>query len=253
VRTSVVTGSTSGIGRETAARLRARGDRVIGVDLRDAEVNADLGTVEGRAAMAAGLEALCPHGLDVVVAAAGIGPPADPALIVRVNYYGAVASVAGLRHLLVTSGAPRAVVFSSCSLLLDTDRALIDALSTREETDVVTGITTDSRVTYASAKYALARWVKHNAVTAEWAGAGILLNAVAPGVIRTPITVPALDTPEGFARLSQIQPTAIGRFGEPREVAELVAFLTDPAQSYIVGQTIFVDGGADAILRPERI
>ncbi len=50
MRTIAITGSASGMGAATAARVRAAGDRVIGIDVRDADVVADLGTPEGRAA-----------------------------------------------------------------------------------------------------------------------------------------------------------------------------------------------------------
>ena len=55
MKTYVVSGAASGIGAATAALLREQGHRVIGVDLRDADVTADLGTAEGRAAAVAGV------------------------------------------------------------------------------------------------------------------------------------------------------------------------------------------------------
>ena len=54
-RTYVVSGSASGIGAATAALLRDRGDRVVGVDLRDADVVADLSSARGRTAAVAGV------------------------------------------------------------------------------------------------------------------------------------------------------------------------------------------------------
>lgn len=63
-RTVLVTGAAAGINAAVAARLTAAGHRVIGVDLRDADIVADLGTPEGRAFMVERATALAPDGLD---------------------------------------------------------------------------------------------------------------------------------------------------------------------------------------------
>ena len=70
-RTILVTGSASGIGAGTAARLRTAGHRVIGADLRDAEIKADLGTPAGRVSLLEQAQRLAPDGLDGVIAGAG--------------------------------------------------------------------------------------------------------------------------------------------------------------------------------------
>ena len=64
MRTIAVTGAAGGIGAATRARLEAEGATVIGVDVRDAEVIADLGTAEGRAAMVGGVTEACGGALD---------------------------------------------------------------------------------------------------------------------------------------------------------------------------------------------
>ncbi|OBK88552.1 hypothetical protein A5648_01830 [Mycolicibacter sinensis] len=69
-----VTGSASGMGKQAADKLRAAGHTVIGVDLRDADVVADLSTSDGRAAGAEAVLAACGGRLDGAVLAAGIGP-----------------------------------------------------------------------------------------------------------------------------------------------------------------------------------
>src|SRR4249919_2008845 len=98
VKTYVVSGAASGIGAATTALLRDQGHRVVTVDLRDADVTADLSTPDGRAAAVSGVRALTDvvHG---VVPAAGIGgfTGTDPALVVSVNYFGAIALVEGVR------------------------------------------------------------------------------------------------------------------------------------------------------------
>ncbi|CAA7041556.1 unnamed protein product [Microthlaspi erraticum] len=74
----------------------------------------------------------------------------------------------------------------------------------------------------------------------EWANDNIRVNAVAPGLIATPLVDDAFD--DGFRNgMSSRKP--LGRLGKPEEVASMVAFLCMPAASYITGQTICVDGG----------
>src|SRR4051812_6709082 len=104
MRTVVVTGSASGMGAATKARLEADGQRVIGVDLRDADVIADLGTASGRAAAIAAVEEQSGGVIDGLVTWAGIagltGVPGS--LLVSINYFGTVALQEGLRPLLAS-------------------------------------------------------------------------------------------------------------------------------------------------------
>jgi len=115
-RTYVVSGAASGIGAATTTLLREQGHRVVTVDLRDADVTADLSTAEGRESAVAGVRALADvvHG---VVPAAGIGgfTGTDPALVVSVNYFGAVALVEGLRERMAAAGGS-GVVFLAAAL-----------------------------------------------------------------------------------------------------------------------------------------
>ena len=99
--TTVITGSASGIGAATAALLRANGHRLITVDLRDADILADLSTPAGRSGALAQVMvevlARCDGRLDGLVLCAGLGAQVDPAsLVVSVNYFGAVELLDGL-------------------------------------------------------------------------------------------------------------------------------------------------------------
>src|SRR5258706_13633968 len=97
MRTVCITGSAGGIGAATRERLEKEGARVMGVDVRDAEVIADLSTPAGREAMVAAVTELCGGALDGLVAAAGI--MGDQPLVVAINYFRAIATLDGLRPL----------------------------------------------------------------------------------------------------------------------------------------------------------
>jgi NAD(P)-dependent dehydrogenase (short-subunit alcohol dehydrogenase family) len=247
VGTICVTGSASGIGAATRRRLEAAGHSVVGVDLRDAEVVADLSTPEGRAAMVEGVEAAAGGTLDGLVAAAGVnggGPP----LVVSVNYFGAVATLEGLRPLLArgTDSAAVAVSSNSSTAMQGVDETVVDACLRGDE--AVARKAASEIVDYPSSKLALARWVRRHAPTAGWIGAGIRLNAVAPGPTATPMTAdlafPVLDLGDAY-------PVPIQRVATADEQAAVIAFLLSAAASYVVGVLLPVDGGGDAAARAE--
>ncbi len=79
-------------------------------------------------------------------------------------------------------------------------------------------------------------------LAAEWTGQGVRVNAVAPGWIRTPMTEALQNNEQGAAMVLKRIPA--GRWGEPEDVAGVVAFLASDASRYISGHTIPVDGGA---------
>jgi NAD(P)-dependent dehydrogenase (short-subunit alcohol dehydrogenase family) len=100
---------------------------------------------------------------------------------------------------------------------------------------------------YPVSKYALATWARREGIKAEWAGSGIRVNAIAPGLIATPMTDALREDPV-FGPFADLYPNAIGRPGRPEEVAALIGFLLSPESSLLVGTMILVDGGTDAIL-----
>jgi NAD(P)-dependent dehydrogenase (short-subunit alcohol dehydrogenase family) len=251
-RTIVVTGAASGIGAATAALLRERGDRVIAVDLAGSDVDADLSSDDGRRVMVDAVVAATDGRIDGVVANAGTAEQSP--LAVRVNFFGAVATLEGLRPLLASSEAPRAAITSSMASFQPYDETLVDACLAGDEDAAVAAAQAlvDSggeAVIYASTKQAINRWMRTVAATDDWAGAGIPINAVGPGVIETPMVEGFISTQEGRDMLAEMVPMPLGGYGRPEEVAELLAWLVSTANSKTTGQVIFIDGGSDVVLR----
>ena len=255
MRTIALTGSASGIGAEVRAQLEAAGDRVIGVDLRRAEIEADLGSRDGRERAVAGIVAAADSGLDGLVVCAGLGPQvAAHDTIVSVNYFGAAELLAGLRPALAAIGAAAAVAVSSnsASIVPSADGPLAAACLAGDESEarrLATGL--DGSTVYAGSKLALARFVRRQAPTAEWAGAGIRLNAIAPGAAMTPLLQEGLDDPL-FGNAIRSFPIPLGGFGTPAQVAAGILFLLSPAASFCCGSVLYVDGGSDALIRRDR-
>jgi NAD(P)-dependent dehydrogenase (short-subunit alcohol dehydrogenase family) len=249
-----VTGSASGIGAAIRARLERDGALVIGVDLRDAEVIADLSGPAGRAAAIAAIERGAAPALDGLVACAGLGPHvSDHAAIVSVNYFGAQAILDGLRPALAGAAQPAAVAISSnSSTVPGAESPLVDLCLSGDETVArQLAATLAGHQVYAGSKLALTRWLRRAAPRPAWAGAGIRLNAVAPGPVQTPLLQAGLDHPV-FGPAIRGFPVPTGGAGSPADVAAAVAFLLGPEARYICGSVLFVDGGTDALIRGDQ-
>ena len=253
-RTYVVTGAASGIGAATTHYLRERGDRVITADLHDADVIGDLATTEGRAALVDGVRGRSGGGIDGIVANAGGGPVET---MLSLNFFGAVATLERLRPLLQTSPAPRAVVVSSIASLGPTEPELVEAcLSMDERVANAAGKTAiaagkDGLVLYGSAKLALNRWCRRVATQAQWAGAGITLNVVAPGIIDTPAAAYLLSTPDLRENMGRLMPLLGAYPGRPEQMATILAWCVSVENSLMTGQIMFVDAGYECRARGE--
>lgn len=248
IRTIVITGAASGIGKATAELCRANGDVVIGVDLSGTDISADLSTPEGRAAMVAEVERLAPGGIDSLLAGAGISRP--DGITIAVNYYGAVATLEGLRPLLAKSASPRAVAICSTAAILQGNDAVVDACLAGDEAAALAVCAAAPMSAYPDSKKALTLWLRAAAVKPEWAGAGISLNGIGPGVVLSPMTAPLFEDPAMVAAIQRSNPIVSKTYAQPEEIAEVIRFLLTVQTPYLLGQILFVDGGSDALLRP---
>lgn len=247
MRTYVVTGSASGIGAATAGRLLAAGSRVIGVDRRPADVTVDLSTSTGREDMVSAVDEISEGGVDAVVACAGIADESPETI--ATNFFGAVATLEGLRPLLAGSDAPRAVVVASVASILGADEAVVDACLDGDETVATERTAANPSMAYLTSKTALARWVRRTAPSQEWAGTGIALNAIAPGTVRTPMTAELLDAPGGIDMVDAAVPMPLSGHADAKDIAPLLEFLASADNTRVAGQVVFIDGGADAAIR----
>ncbi|HWE66866.1 MAG TPA: SDR family oxidoreductase [Acidimicrobiales bacterium] len=246
-----VTGSASGIGAACSARLGAAGYTVIGVDQHDADVVADLGTVEGRASAVAGISAACGSDLAGVVTCAGLAGSPDRAgsLLASVNYFGTVELLTGLRPLLRQGGSAVAISSNSTTVQPAIPADLVEACLAHDETTArALADAVGSMVTYPASKLAVAYWVRRQATGPEWAGMGVRLNAIAPGMIDTPMVSSMQSHPE-VGPLLDMLPIPVGRKGRPEEIAALVELLLGPHGGFFCGSVLFCDGGSDAVLR----
>lgn len=240
-KTAIVTGAAKGMGRSIAGALVGEGARVVLIDndqhalggtVEDLERSGSVLAVEGDVslrttvieALHACLDRFGPP--DVLVAQAGIG---DLRPFLEIDDH------AWKRMLAVNLNG----VFYAVQ---ETARAFVDA--GRKGAIVVTSSTNaffpeQHTVHYSTSKGAVVAFVR--ACALDLAEHGIRINAISPGIIRTPLASPLIDDPVAAADfLGQVP---LRRFGEPEEVANLVLFLASDDAGYITGENIVVDGG----------
>lgn len=234
-------------------RFERSGLKVVGVDRHDAEVIADLSTADGRRQAVEKTTELAGGHLDGVVACAGLGPHVRPFdAIPKVNYFGALAYLDGLLPALSGGEAPAAVAISSNgATLTPTNQAFVDVLlSDDEEAACAMAETLDGATVYGMSKLAMTIGLRRRA--GAWAERGVRLNMVAPGPVNTPLLEASLAD-KTLGPMIESLPVPVGRRANPNEIAGAVGFLLDPVNSFIHGSLLFVDGGSDALIRPDRV
>lgn len=239
LKAAIVTGAGSGIGKAIAARLARDGYGVLvnDVDASRAEaVAAAILGAGGKAAAAAG-DVASESDVAAIVAAAQkvFGPPA-----LLVNNAGHVHQA--LFENLATAEFDRmfAVHVRGTFLMM---KAVLPAMLDKGEGVIVNVASQLGQIGgielahYSGAKAAIIGMTK--SIAREVSSRGVRVNAVAPGPINTPLVM-ALS--EDWRRRKAAE-LPLGRFGEPEEVAETVAFLASPAASLFVGQTLGPNSG----------
>ena len=242
-KVAVITGGASGIGLVTAQMFAREGAKIVIGDVQDApQAIRDIGAVfvrtdvrDPRQVDALVAKAVGEHGrLDVMFNNAGIefhGPfaatePGDHERMVDINLNGVYYCMqAAIRAMLANKGPARGSIVNTAS---------------------VAGLTgCPGLSTYNATKAAVVMLTKNAAL--EYGPFGIRVNAVCPGIIRTPMALASVGEMgpgylEGIGRKAH----PLGRIGEPEEVATLVRFLASEESSFITGAAIPIDGGMTA-------
>jgi meso-butanediol dehydrogenase/(S,S)-butanediol dehydrogenase/diacetyl reductase len=239
---ALVTGAGSGIGRETAHAFAAEGAHVAvaDIDLKMAERSAEEIRKKGGSAHAFSLDVTDPKAvagfieatanrlgrIDVLVNSAGVReikpvlelPLEEWQRVIDVNITGVfLCSQAFGRHL-VQAGKPGAIVNLASTLGV---------------------VAAPHRAAYTASKHAVVGLTKEMAM--ELGDKGIRVNAVGPGVIRTPLTERYFQDADFAQRIRDLH--ALGRWGEPHEIAKAILFLASNEASFVTGTTLLIDGG----------
>lgn len=255
--TYVVTGGATGIGAAIKDGLRAAGHEVFVVDIKDRDIHADLSTPEGREAAIEEIRDRAPDGLDGLVTSAGVGAHlADVTEIVRINYFGTVDLVVGLEDLIAKKHGAIVLVSSESAFNPGFDEEFLKALSDHDEAaacariEALDGIMR-GYVAYGGGKAAIVHWMRHR--TAALAAKQIRINAIAPGYTETSLTDDAKSSAFGEVMEEFAKSIPLGRPGQPEDMANGALFLLSEQASFVTGSTLHIDGGHDAIQRPDRV
>ena len=240
----VVTGSSSGIGKETAKILTAQGAIVLGVD-----VNKCFDHVEEfyRADLSDGptievLVDVLPSGIDGLANIAGLPPTAPAKKVLAVN-------LVGLKYftdLIIPKLNDGASIVNLASLAGFRWQNSVDAIKAADDLDFDGieqfvqrwNVSNEGGRSYFFSKEALVVWTMQNRWT--WRDRGIRMNAVSPGPVDTPILQDFLQT---LGARAEEDARVMDRPGTPQDIAPIVAFLLSDMTTWLRGTNIAADGG----------
>jgi NAD(P)-dependent dehydrogenase (short-subunit alcohol dehydrogenase family) len=181
-------------------------------------------------------------------------PDRPGSLVASVNYFGTVELLDGLRPALAAgSGAAVAISSNSATVQPGVPMDVVEALlsgDTERALAAADATPGGSIAAYPASKIAVAWWVRRNAPRRPWIGAGVRLNAIAPGVIDTAMVRQLRADPLIGPAIAQF-PVPMGRSGRPEEIAAVVSFLLGPDASLFCGSVVFADQGTDALIRAD--
>lgn len=242
-----LTGGSTGIGAEVAAKLKAAGHHVTAFDISKPDVEVDIWIktdLSDPTSIAQALD-VADGPFDGLVNNAGL-PPRDGLTekIVQVNYIGLVAFMDGMLDKLakdasIVSTASRAGAMWRENL--DEVKALM-ALNPADLTDFIAARGIDPTRAYNLTKEAVI--VMTQARTPSMHAKGIRINSVSPAAVSTGILD---DFVTAFGDKVEKNLARVGRPGHPEEVADVILFLISPQSNWIRGQDIVIDGGMSAM------
>ena len=245
-RVAIVTGAASGIGRATAIRLASEGATVVLADMQGDKLEATATEIASKGGIASGMpcniadegevkrlveHALSKHGkLDILANVAGVSSRHDPIYTASLEEFNRITSIN-------LAGTFLCIKHASAAMKERRYGRIVNVSSIASFRTGAKG-----NAAYSASKGGV-KAMTHQLVL-DLSEFGITVNAVAPGVIQTPMT-----SGGGIERLNaRARLIPLGRVGQPEDIAVAIAFLASEEAAFITGQMLTVDGGMTSVV-----